>query len=133
MAIQHKHLLLQGLVRNPVYDEQTVVAWLEHLVAAIDMKIVRGPYAKYVESDGNRGITASVMIETSHIAFHMWDEQDPGLLQFDLYTCGELNILKTLTEIEKFFDFEYYQHIVLDRNNGFTPIDGTWTDWRLLS
>lgn len=129
MTIQHKHLLLQGEVKNPIYQEEQVVAWLEHLVGVIGMKIVRGPYAKYVEACGNRGITATVMIETSHIAFHMWDEKDPGLLQFDLYTCGELDVDKTLKEIEKFFEFEHYQYIVLDRDGGFTPKGGVWTEW----
>jgi S-adenosylmethionine/arginine decarboxylase-like enzyme len=129
MTIQHKHLLLQSEVHNPIYKENEVVLWLEHLVNTINMKIVCGPYVKYVETEGNRGITATVMIETSHIAFHVWDEKNPGLLQFDLYTCGELDINKTLEEIEKFFNIDHYQYIVLDRNGGFTPKEGIWTQW----
>jgi S-adenosylmethionine/arginine decarboxylase-like enzyme len=40
------------------------------------------------------------MIETSHIALHIWDEPFPGEIQFDLYTCGELPIDQILRNLE---------------------------------
>ena len=55
------------------------IDFLTNLVNQIDMKIIRGPFASYVDKDGNKGLTAIVMIETSHIAFHIWDEVDPGV------------------------------------------------------
>ena len=90
------------------------------------MKIIQGPFVSYVEAPGNRGTTAVVMIETSHIAFHVWDEQVPALLQFDLYTCSELSATVVLSEIQKFFDMIEYQYMVFDRENGFKVIDGTY-------
>ena len=97
--LQHKHLLINAKVQNPIKSEDDAIKFLIHLVHQIKMKIVRGPFASYVDVPGNRGLTAIVMIETSHIAFHIWDEQDPSTLQFDLYTCGDLN--KDLLEIQK--------------------------------
>ena len=41
--------------------------------------------------EGNRGITCVTIIETSHVAIHIWDEQSPALLQLDVYTCSDLN------------------------------------------
>jgi S-adenosylmethionine/arginine decarboxylase-like enzyme len=122
----HKHLLLRGLVKNPVYDEKTTESWLTGFVDSIGMKIIKGPFASYVEVEGNRGLTATVMIETSHIAFHIWDEKDPGLLQFDLYTCSELNVPAVLEQLESFFDFQTYEYLVFDREETFVLIDGSF-------
>ena len=90
------------------------------------MKIIRGPFVSYVTEPGNRGTTAVVMIETSHIAFHVWDETNPALVQFDLYTCSELNISVVLDEIQRFFDMIEYQYIVFDRQDGFKLIQGVY-------
>ena len=32
-----------------------------------------GLYVKYCKMEGNRGITGIAVIETSHIAIHVWD------------------------------------------------------------
>lgn len=122
----HKHLLLRGTVKNPPIDSEITYNWLKHLVNKINMKIIRGPFVSYVEAPGNRGTTAVVMIETSHIAFHVWDETDPSLLQFDLYTCSELNVPVVLEELEKFFKFENFEYLVFDRENTFVAIDGSF-------
>ncbi len=80
----HNHLLVNGWTLNPPTDETLVINWMRELVESIDMKVIQGPYASYVTAEGNRGLTAVVMIETSHIAMHVWDETDPGFIQFDL-------------------------------------------------
>jgi S-adenosylmethionine/arginine decarboxylase-like enzyme len=90
--IFHKHLLINAKVNKPMKSEDEAIEFLKDLVGSIDMKIIKGPFASYVDVVGNRGLTAMVMIETSHIAFHIWDEQSPALLQFDLYTCGSLEV-----------------------------------------
>jgi S-adenosylmethionine/arginine decarboxylase-like enzyme len=122
----HKHILLRGTVKNPPMDAEITHNWLKHLVDKINMKIIRGPFVSYVEAPGNRGTTAVVMIETSHIAFHVWDESDPALLQFDLYTCSELNVPTVLEELEKFFKFEKFEYLVFDREETFVAIDGSF-------
>jgi S-adenosylmethionine/arginine decarboxylase-like enzyme len=83
------------------------------------MKILQGPFSSYVDVVGNRGITAVAMIETSHIAFHVWDEQEPALLQFDVYTCGSLDVPATINEIKSFFDLGDFEYLVYDREDGF--------------
>jgi S-adenosylmethionine/arginine decarboxylase-like enzyme len=59
------------------------------------------------------------MIETSHIAFHIWDEADPGLLQFDLYTCGQLDMPTVLAEFNNAFEVVNMEYQLFDRENGF--------------
>ena len=124
----HKHLLLRGFITNAPTSEQVVIDWLRDFVGRIGMKVVQGPFASMITEEGNRGLTASVMIETSHIAFHIWDEMDPSLIQFDLYTCSELNVNYVLDTISSFFNFTEYQYMVLNRENGFKVIQGVYSE-----
>ena len=117
--------MLRGHVHNPPRDTEVVINWLRNFVGFLDMKILQGPFSSYVDVPGNKGLTAVAMIETSHIAFHIWDEQDPGLLQLDIYTCGCLDVEKTLLELEKFFEFQSYQYIVYDREDGFSLLEAS--------
>lgn len=120
--IQHKHLILNASIGNPIIDEQEAIDFLTQLVADIDMKIIKGPFAHYVDADGNRGMTATVMIETSHIAFHIWDEKDPAEIKFDLYTCGALDAGQVLRILDEQFAFSFVEWMLLDREDGFTQI-----------
>jgi S-adenosylmethionine/arginine decarboxylase-like enzyme len=117
--IYHKHLLVNAKVKNPMNTEEQGIEFLKLLVDQIDMKIIKGPFASYVEVEGNKGLTAVVMIETSHIAFHIWDEADPGLIQFDLYTCGTLDLHKALSIFKDNFDIQELDYVMFDRENGF--------------
>ena len=125
--IQHKHILVNAKVKNPIKSEQEAIKFLNELVDAIDMKIIQGPYASYVDKEGNRGLTAIVMIETSHVAFHIWDESDPSLLQFDLYTCGEMDKDVVLNLLRKRFDVVDMDWRLFDRANGFLLLDRDFT------
>ena len=55
------------------------------------MNILSGPQVAYVDTLGNRGLTGVAIIETSHVAVHIWDETSPALVQLDFYTCGTLD------------------------------------------
>ena len=101
-------------------NEDMAIDFLKRLVERIDMKIIKGPFASYVDKPGNRGLTAIVMIETSHIAFHIWDEADPGLVQFDLYTCGELNLSEVLLTIREDFNIVSMDYNLFDRESTLT-------------
>jgi len=86
---KHKHLIIRAEVKHPITSEWELRKWLKNLVKTIDMKIVGGPYTSYITKEGNRGITGVVMIETSHISIHIWDETAPALVQCDIYSCAE--------------------------------------------
>jgi len=115
----HKHLLINAKVKDPMASEQEAIDFLSTLVDRIDMKIIKGPFASYVDKPGNKGLTAIVMIETSHIAFHIWDETDPGHVQFDLYTCGELDLVKVLLIFGQYFRVTAMDYVLFDREHGF--------------
>ena len=117
--IYHKHLLVNAKVKDPINTEEQGIEFLRNLVNQIDMKIIKGPFASYVDKEGNKGLTAIVMIETSHIAFHIWDEVDPGLIQFDLYTCGQLELNKVISIFKDTFNVVEFDYVLFDREHGF--------------
>lgn len=123
--LYHKHLLVNAKITKPLQNENEGIEFLRNLVNKIDMKILQGPFATYLDTPENRGLTAIVLIETSHIAFHIWDESDPALLQFDLYTCGPLNHQDVLDVINQQFEPVFLEHVLFDRENGFVVEDAS--------
>ena len=124
---QHKHLIIRAEVNRPPKSEKEIKKWLRKIVNKIDMKIIKGPYASYVTKEGNRGVTGVVMIETSHIAIHVWDETIPALVQCDVYSCAEFSSNEVLAE---FLNMEVTKidHVLLDRANEIKTIGGQQKD-----
>lgn len=89
--MQHKHLIVRAEVLRPPSDETLASEQVRVLIERIGMRILLGPYAKYVTVEGNRGLTVATIIETSHVVMHTWDESDPAVIQLDVYTCSSLN------------------------------------------
>jgi S-adenosylmethionine/arginine decarboxylase-like enzyme len=121
----HKHLMVRGHGVTPPRETHEAITWLAGLVQFLGMKILQGPFSSYVDEPGNEGITAVVMIETSHIAFHVWDAEDPSLVQFDVYTCGSLDVPSVMDRVIGFFGLRTYEYLVYDRENGFELIEST--------
>ena len=121
---EHKHLIIRAEVNRPITSEKELKRWLRKLVKKIDMKIIKGPYTAHVSKEGNRGVTGIVMIETSHIAIHVWDEISPALVQCDVYSCANFSSNEVLAE---FVDMEIVKidHMMLDRADIIKPI-GKW-------
>ena len=112
----HKQLIIRAEVNRPLTSEKELKKWLKKLVKKIDMKIIKGPYAAYVSKEGNRGLTGIVMIETSHVSIHIWDEIKPALVQCDVYSCAEFSTNEVLAE---FIPMEVVkiEQILLNREN----------------
>jgi S-adenosylmethionine/arginine decarboxylase-like enzyme len=102
MALFHKHLIIRAELAKPPTCAESIQEWMKKLVDKIDMKILMGPYAVYSDMVGNRGLTAVTIIETSHIAMHVWDEDEPALMQLDVYTCSTLDPYDVVTAIQDF-------------------------------
>ena len=120
--LKHKHLLVRAEVLEPPKDLKTTRIWLKKLINDIDMKILGGPYLKYCDNIGNRGLTAVTIIETSHIAMHIWDEVSPALMQFDVYSCGDLNVEAICRKIENDFEIRKMEFKFLNREAGLQEI-----------
>ena len=111
----HKHLIVRAESIKPPKDEEQLKEWMKEFVDSINMKIFMGPYVKYCNMEGNRGITAVAIIETSHIAMHISDEVSPALMQFDVYSCSELNVENICNKIKQDFNIEKIEYKFLNR------------------
>ena len=118
----HKHLIVRAEAINPPMDEEFLRRWLEEFISEIGMKVMMGPYVKYSNMVGNRGITGAAIIETSHIVMHVWDEVSPALMQFDVYSCGEFDPETICNKITKDFVIERLNYKFLDRENDLKEI-----------
>tara|TARA_B100000780_G_scaffold143026_2_gene100089 strand:+ start:16413 stop:16784 length:372 start_codon:yes stop_codon:yes gene_type:complete len=119
--LEHKHLIIRAEVSTPPKDESWLQNWLTSLVDKIDMKVCRGPITAYVDMPGNEGLTGVVVIETSHIAIHIWDAVVPALVQLDVYTCGTLNKDIIFAELEQ-WDPVKVEWKYLDREFGLNEV-----------
>src|SRR5210317_2265162 len=118
----HKHLIVRAEAIKPPKDEDQLKEWMKEFVDSINMKIFMGPYVKYCNMEGNRGITAVAIIETSHIAMHIWDEVSPALMQFDVYSCGEFDPEKICKKIQEDFRTSKIEYKFLNRETGLVDI-----------
>ena len=84
----HEHFLLRAEVENPSTNRRQVTKFLNKLIKKIKMNTLYGPVTSKCKQEGNRGITAFAIIETSHISMHIWDECQPGKVHFDVYSCA---------------------------------------------
>lgn len=121
-VLEHKHLIVRAELNNPPYLPHEIKDWMRKLVDKIGMNILMGPYAIYSDMEGNKGLTAVTIIETSHIAMHVWDEVEPALMQLDVYTCSTLNIDDVFSAIEEFEPVKV-EYKYIDRENSLTLLD----------
>jgi S-adenosylmethionine/arginine decarboxylase-like enzyme len=117
----HKHLIIRAEINNPPRDPEWSIEWLRSLAGKIGMKVCMGPISSYVDVPGNRGLTSVVVIETSHMAVLVWDEESPGLIQMDVYTCGPLDTSIIFKELEQFNPVKI-EYKYLDREHGLIEI-----------
>jgi S-adenosylmethionine decarboxylase len=120
----HKHLIVRAESKRPPKDEEHIVEWMRDFVESIGMKILMGPYAKYLDVPGNRGLTVAAIIETSHIVMHTWDEPNPAMMQLDVYSCGEFDAEDVCKKIAKDFELTKIEYKYLNRETGLSDISG---------
>ena len=118
----HKHLIIRAEANRVPTDEEQLTEWLKDFIETINMKILMGPYVKYCEMEGNRGITGIAVIETSHIAIHVWDEPNPALMQIDVYSCAEFDVDQIAEKIKQDFDVVKLDYKYLNRETGLTVL-----------
>ena len=122
--VVHKHMIIRAEVNEPLITPTETKKWLRDLVKKIDMNILGGPYSHYVSKEGNRGVTGIVMIETSHISIHVWDEERPALVQADVYSCAGFSHIEVMRHFERMKP-EKIDYLLLDREP-YMKWSGSW-------
>ena len=117
MTQQHKHLIVRvNIGWGPQEEDLNKISdWIRSLIKKIDMKLLAGPYTTYVGEKGNKGMTSVAIIETSHIALHIWDEVSPGLMQLDVYSCADFNPPDVFDKVNELFQTIKMEYKFLDR------------------
>lgn len=121
-SLVHKHIILRIEAKKPPSSTE-LNSWVSQLVEKIGMKILNGPISANVTTiPGNCGPTCVCIIETSHIACHVWIEPDPALIQLDVYTCGPFDP-KAVIEHIQVWEPTKVEYKYLDREFDLTEID----------
>lgn len=122
MELVHKHIIIRIEAKNPP-QEHELKDWIIDLVDKIGMKILAGPISADITTiEGNKGPTCVCIIETSHIACHVWNEPDPALIQLDVYTCGPFDPNAVLEHIQVWEPVKV-EYKYLDREHGLNEIE----------
>ena len=119
--LEHKHIIIRAEVSDPITKRNKAIKFLNRIIKAIDMKAMYGPTATYCKMEGNRGVPAFAIIETSHVALHIWDEINPALVQLDVYSCSEFEPRKVLDILQELNPTKV-EYKYLDRDKGFKEL-----------
>lgn len=133
MPLKHKHLIISLSVKWPPKDYEEVEAFQAFLIKRVGMQVakadtlLKNPMAYFCETAGNMGVTGVAILETSHTAIHVWEEEYPAKLEFDLYSCSEFDIEHIIGMMMTFGIVEgnFY---VLDRDSRLIIIDSGTID-----
>jgi S-adenosylmethionine/arginine decarboxylase-like enzyme len=96
-----RHLLITGVLQGPPVREVEVKKYLLDLVEILNMKVLTPPVAKYCDDEFNEGVSGFIMITTSHISMHFWDN---GLLQMDVFSCKNFHEYDVIDYMKKHLD-----------------------------
>lgn len=112
----HLHLIVKGTIKNPPTEVDVLNKWFIELVEKVRMVVVAGPTSVYVHEEGNEGLTGTVTLATSHGSYHCWDNTNPPMFQFDLYSCSEFSVEEVIDHLNE-FELISYTYMMIDRNS----------------
>lgn len=128
MPLKHKHLIISLSCKYPPKDHEEVEAFQSFLIKRVGMKIAhadtlpKNPMAYFCDTPGNMGVTGVGILETSHTAIHIWEEEFPAKLEFDLYSCADFEV-EHVVAMMMTFDIIEGNFYVLDRDKRLKIID----------
>lgn len=117
MPHRHLHLVLNAFVLAEP-DIPACEGWLGALPALVGMTALAPPRCVECRDEGNEGITGTLVISTSHAAFHWWsaESEEPGRLSFCLYSCREFRPEGVLRHVDSFWMMRDSRARLIDRD-----------------
>ena len=126
MLLKHKHLIVRAEIHHPPCNPSAMDDWMHQLFQDIPMKVLMGSFSVYSDMPGNQGLTSITIIETSHIAVHVWDEVSPALMQMDVYSCAEFDPQLIFNRLQSDFGLAKLEWKFIDREHGLDEILLSW-------
>jgi S-adenosylmethionine/arginine decarboxylase-like enzyme len=125
VVLKHEQMVIDALVDNGIVDAKTIRELMVELISRIGMELLTpdgtvpwtNPNAAYCFIPGNRGVTCSAIIQTSHIAMHVWDECQPAKFHLDVYSCSKLDPDAVFAWMADHFAPVSAQGYFIDRDN----------------
>lgn len=117
------HLMLDcyGCDRKKLADEKFVLDFLDKLPTMVGMKKIADPFLiNFLGKTGTfdkGGISAVVLISTSHISVHTFPYQK--FMSIDIFSCKNFDVKKTIEIIQSTFDVEKFEKKLIMRGSEF--------------
>lgn len=113
--LAHQHLIIRGRILTPTGAEQ-IKQTLTDIVALVQMKVLREAEALHCDEPDNVGYTGTVLLTTSHMAWHDWTCTDGRSdFQFDLYSCAPFRPQDVVQFLEQRHGLQHYNWKLFDR------------------
>ena len=112
----HKHIIVRAYVANPPREADSLADWCKSVISLVGMKVIGGPIVVYSDMEGNKGHTAVAVLDFSHLSIHVWDEINPALIEFDLFSCKDFDIEIVLQKLKE-FELLSCSSLTVDRND----------------
>lgn len=117
MKKNHKHLILNAYVNNPINDEESCKKFLLDLTKIVEMDVLIDPVAKYCDIPGNEGVTGTIVITTSHMSIHVWPQEENSYIRMDIYSCKDFDEKKVIDFVDQVMSVTAYGTMLIDRND----------------
>lgn len=95
------YLTINAKINNPLNSYEEAIEFLTHLADKGGF-VISSPEAHYVTTEGNQGVTATAFIDTGKVSFHIWDENQPATLDFEM--TGAVDKTLVMNAISRKFD-----------------------------
>jgi S-adenosylmethionine/arginine decarboxylase-like enzyme len=123
----HQHLIMKiEMTEAPAYLDDPLF-WQDFIdtmiTGPLGMVIAIPARAVLVSDPDNYGVTGSANLTTSHISWHVWSQDDPVVVQLDVYSCKCFDADALMDWIAKILDRKLISNIrysLVDR------ADNTW-------
>lgn len=112
----HKHVIVRAYVGLPPKEPNALSNWCTDVISSVGMKVIGGPLVVYSDMEGNKGHTAIAVLDFSHLSIHVWDEINPALIEFDLFSCKDFDVNIVIQSLKQ-FDLIDYTILTIDRNH----------------
>ena len=119
--IKRKRLIFEGIYKKGFrLSKKNIVKFLEELTKKLNMTLVHGPlvnnWAQQFNPEKYAAFEGWVMWAESGAQFYSW-EKTGRLVTVDVFTCKEFDEDLAVEFINKWFDCETYEYIIIPDDN----------------